>query len=158
MVPAIGERTSSRAEVVSRPCERGARLVGCLARLRELLGARAFLQFPQVSLGFQQRCLGGLRDRRLPIGFRFADQASRHEVQQSVAFAYGIVTLHPGRIATCNRGADGGAARAVLEFLDARLSPGEFRAGGVEPGSRKLAVLHHDDISDLHGRAFGERQ
>ncbi len=103
MVPAIGERTSSRAEVVSRPCRVARALVGCLARLRELLGARAFLQFPQVRLGFQQRCLGGLRDRRLPIGFRFADQASRHEAQQSVAFAHGVVALHAGRIATRNR-------------------------------------------------------
>ena len=46
-----------------QPGEIGARAVGRLARLRELLGARAFLQFAQVRLGFAQV---GLRRPRLP--------------------------------------------------------------------------------------------
>ena len=60
MVPAIGERTSSREEVVSRPCRLARALLGGLARLRELLGARAFLQFAKVRFGFLQVRLGGI--------------------------------------------------------------------------------------------------
>ena len=44
--------------------EIGACTVGGLARLRELLGARAFLQFAQVRLGFAQVGFGGLRRAR----------------------------------------------------------------------------------------------
>ena len=94
----------------------------------------------------------------LPVGFRFAHQAARHEAQQPVAFAHGVVALHARRVAARGGGADGGAARAVLEFLDARLGLGELRARGVEFGGRKRAILHHDDVAGLHRRAFGERQ
>ena len=94
----------------------------------------------------------------LAVGFGLAHQAARHEVQQPVAFAHRVVALHARGVAARDGGADRGAARAVLEFLDARLGLGELRARGVELGRRERAILHHDDVAGLHGRAFGERQ
>ena len=64
--------------------ESGARLVGCLTRLRELLGARAFLQFVKVGLGLAQRCFGGIGRRHLAIGFGLADQAALHQAAEEL--------------------------------------------------------------------------
>ena len=119
-----------------QPGEIGAGAVGGLARLRELLGARAFLQFAQVRLGFAQVGFGGIGCRDLAIGFGLAHQAALHQLQQPVAFAHRVVALRPRGVAARHRGADGGGARAVREFFDARLGLGELRARGVEFGGR----------------------
>ena len=94
----------------------------------------------------------------LAVRLGLADQAARHEAEQAIPLAHGIVALRAGRVAARGGGANGGVARAVLEFLDARLGFGELRARGVELGGGQRAILHDDDVAGLHRRAFGERQ
>ncbi len=112
--------------------EIGARAVGRLARLREFLGARAFLQFAQVRLGFAQVGFRGLGDRDLAVGFGFAHQAARHQLQQPVAFAHRVVALRLRGVAPRDGRADRRGTRAIGEFLHAGLGLGELRAGRVE--------------------------
>ena len=99
-----GRRRSARAlrgatEVVSQALQIGARAVGGLARLRELFGARAFLQFAQVRFGFTQAGFGGTRRR--PTWRSASDLLTRLRAtrsEQPVAFAHGIVALRRGRV------------------------------------------------------------
>ncbi len=144
--------------MVCRLCRLARALLGRLTRLRELLGARAFLQFAKIRFRFTQVRLGGIGGRRLPVCLLLAHQAASHEAQQPVALAHGVVTLHAGGVAARDAGANGRVARAIPEFLDARFGLGELRTGGLDVGGRQRAILHHDDIAGLHRRAFGEWQ
>ena len=130
--------------------EIGACAVGGLARLRQLFGARALLQFAQVRFGLVQVGLGGARGRHLAVGLGFAHQAARHEIEQPVAFAHRVVAFARAR--------DRGAPRRrgswwrsgpFLSSVDARLGLGELRARGVDLGGGHRAILHDDDVAGL---------
>ena len=158
MVPSIGERTSRRAEVVSSPARLARALSAAWLRLRELFGARAFLQLAQIGFRLVRLASAAFAAADLPVRLGFADQAARHQAGQTVALAHGVVALGARRVAARGGGADARDARAVLQFLDARFGFGQLRARGVELGGRQRAVLHDDDIAGFDRRAFGERQ